>query len=153
MTSYRGTKSLKLDAKGRLTFPKGFLEDLQEQCGGRVVFTIHHNYRCLSLYPEPEWDRVHDKLMELPAFDDEAERLRWLLIGHQQDGEVDNQGRLLVPQTLREYANLTHKSRLMGFGSYFQLWDEETWESQVNNYTNTERAPATPSPALQNFRL
>jgi MraZ protein len=103
---------------------------LVESCASHLVVTIDPNDRCLLLYPAPIWQEIERKLMKLPSFNKEARRLQRLLVGHAADVDMDGQGRLLLPPPLREFAGLHKQAVLVGQGDRFELWDEEHWNGE-----------------------
>ena len=84
-----------------------------------------------SVYPLPEWEIIENKLVSLPSLNKQARLLQRLLIGYATECEIDSQGRVLLPDMLREFAGLNKKNVLIGKGKKFEIWDEDTWnESQ-----------------------
>lgn len=126
---FRGANKLNLDAKGRLAVPTRYRALLHECCTSQLIITIDQD-RCLLLYPLPEWQEIERKLMNLPSFSKAARNLQRLLVGHATDVEMDGQGRLLLPQTLRKFASLEKQVMLVGQGNKFELWNEERWNEQ-----------------------
>lgn len=129
--SFRGINNLALDAKGRMALPARYRDRLLEICGGRLVVTVDRDH-CLLIYPQPEWEIIESKLIELPSLNKQARLLQRLLIGHATECEMDGQGRILLPTILRDFAGLEKKIVLIGQGKKFEIWDEDTWnESQA----------------------
>lgn len=100
-------------------------------CDSRVVMTAHTQDRCVLMYPETEWQAILPKIEALPTFNRAALRAQRLLIGYATTLELDSNGRVLIPPTLREYGNLDKKLMLVGLGKKFELWDEEAWLKSV----------------------
>jgi MraZ protein len=69
--------------------------------------------------------------MALSSFNEQIRGLQRLLVGHADDVEMDNAGRILVPPALRQYAGLDHRVVLVGQGNKFELWDEAKWQDQT----------------------
>jgi MraZ protein len=124
--NFRGINNLALDVKGRMAMPSRYRDRLLEGCGGRLVVTVDRDH-CLLVYPLPEWEIIEAKLVELPALNRQARLLQRLLIGHATECEMDGQGRILLPTTLRDFAGLTKKIVLIGQGKKLEIWDEDTW--------------------------
>lgn len=116
-----------MDAKGRIAVPAKCRESLASICDGRVVMTAHTQDRCILIYPEPEWQNILPKIEALPSFNKAALRAQRLLIGYATALELDNNGRVLIPPTLRDYAGLDKELILVGLGRKFELWDEISW--------------------------
>jgi len=113
--------------------PSRYRDRLLEACGGRLVVTVDPDH-CLLVYPLPEWEIIEAKLVELPALNKQARLLQRLLIGHATECEMDGQGRILLPTTLRDFANLAKKIVLIGQGKKFEIWDETTWNDNQETW-------------------
>lgn len=128
---FQGSHSISLDAKGRTAIPAKYREELASVCGGRIVMTAHTQDRCVLVYPETEWQEILPKIEALPSFNRAALRAQRLLIGYASTLELDANGRVLVPQTLRDYAGLEKKLMLVGLGKKFELWSEEAFLASI----------------------
>jgi len=127
---FRGESALSMDAKGRLAIPTRYREHLADTCNGRLVVTISLHERCLVVYPLPDWERIEGELQQLPALDRKGQSIVRLLTGQATDCELDGHGRMLIPPTLREFAGLDRRVRLIGQMRRFELWDEASWNSR-----------------------
>ena len=116
-----------MDPKGRMAIPTRIREELVALCGGRLVVTAHTQDRCLLVYPEPEWLELLPQIEALPSFNKVSQRTKRILIGYATTLDIDSNGRVLVPPTLREYANIDKKMMLVGQGKKLELWSEESW--------------------------
>ena len=125
---FRGECSLSLDAKGRLAIPSRYRERLAELCGGKLIVTISLLERCLVVYPFPRWQRIEDELKDLPTLDRKAQSVIHLLIGHAADCDMDSNGRVLLSQSLRNFAGLDKRIMMVGQVDKFELWDEAGWK-------------------------
>jgi MraZ protein len=147
---FRGESSLNIDAKGRIAVPARYRERLSELCAGRVVITISLLCRSLTVYPFPDWQQIESALKNLPALDQAAQAIRHLLIGHANECEMDGQGRLLIPQSLREFASLDKQVKLVGQGTKFELWDDAAWARRREELLGqVDSLLAEPSEALR----
>ena len=126
---FRGVNAINIDAKGRIVMPTRYRERLQEESNHQVILTIDTEERCLLLYPLTAWEVIENKIAQLPSFNAQSRRIQRLLIGHATEVDIDNNGRILLPPLLREYASLTKRAVLIGQGKKFEIWDEEHWQS------------------------
>ena len=124
---FRGVHNINMDTKGRLAVPARQRESLLAQCEGRVVITIDTQSPCLAVYPLQEWERIEAEVQSLPALNPAVKRFQRLLLGYASDLELDGNGRILLPQSLREYARLEKKLVLVGQGNKLELWSESLW--------------------------
>ena len=125
---FRGINSITIDAKGRMAIPARY-RDLLDSA---MVLTIDTEETCLLLYPVLEWQKIEASLQKLPSFNAAARRIQRLLIGHATDIDLDTQGRILLPQELRQYANLQKQAVLIGQGNKFEVWNDELWQQKRN---------------------
>lgn len=121
-----------------MAIPTRIRESLAESCAGRLVVTAHTQDRCLLVYPEPEWLELLPQIEVLPSFNKAAQRVKRIMIGYATLLEVDGNGRILVPPTLREYANLDKKLMLVGQGKKLELWSEDSWVALLNEPADDE---------------
>lgn len=122
-----GETAINLDAKGRLAVPMRYRDDLKEQCGNRLVLTYSaFDLGVLWLYLEEEWQRVRDEVMDLPSLNPSHRALQRRLVGSATAVEPDGSGRILLPSSLREFTGLEKRVVLLGMGSRFEIWNENT---------------------------
>ena len=138
---FRGLSAVNLDAKGRLAIPMKYRQLLVDLCAGRLVATIDTEERCLLIYPVNEWEVIQAKIEVLPSFNPGARRIQRLLIGHATDIELDANGRILLSQPLREYAQLDKETVLLGQGKKLELWSKDLWNSRRDDYIAEVNAP------------
>ncbi len=119
-----------LDTKGRIIVPSKFRELLDEQ------FVITRGLdRCLFAYTVDEWSRIEEKLKALPLTKKDARKFTRLFFSGATNVEIDKQGRINIPQNLREYAGLLKDCTVIGVSSRIEIWDSAAWE---DFYTESE---------------
>ena len=131
---FKGIHNLSLDSKGRLGIPVKYRDNIIGLVKGAMVITIDTEEKCLLLYPSNFWSKIQDKISKLPSFNKNARRIQRLLVGHAEDIDVDSNGRILISKPLREYASLTKKVILIGQGEKFEIWDQGTWNQNVEKW-------------------
>ena len=120
-----GETAINLDAKGRMAVPTRYRDDLDAACAGKLVLTYSaFDAGCLWLYPQPEWERVREQVMGLSTFNPSHRSLQRRLVGSATQMEPDGNGRLLLPLTLRQVADLEKRVVMMGMGQRFEIWNE-----------------------------
>lgn len=122
---FMGQYNHTVDAKGRLSIPSKF----REQLGDEFVVTKGMD-GCLFVYDNENWSELQKKLMSLPTLTNKDARFlnRYFLSGAMQV-EVDKQGRILLPPTLRTSAGLERDVVLAGVGDRIEIWDQNKWEN------------------------
>src|SRR6056297_2663956 len=102
-----GETAINLDAKGRMALPTRYRESVEEASSNRLVLTYSaFDSGCLWLYPEPQWEGMRDQVMGLSTFNASHRSLQRRLVGSATQLELDGNGRMLLPQTLRQVAGL-----------------------------------------------
>ncbi len=133
----RGVNAINLDAKGRMTVPTRYREQLQASCEGQMVLTVDRE-RHLLLYPLPEWERVERKLLELPSLNKQARGLQRMMMGYATECAPDGSGRILLPPLLREFAGIEKRIVMIGQGNKFEIWNEASWNALCEEYLNDD---------------
>lgn len=148
----RGTSAINVDAKGRIAIPTRYRTDLDECCERQLVVTAHKD-RCLLLYPLPEWEKIEQEIKALKKdMNKHVIALKRFILGHATDCEMDAQGRVLIPETLRNFAKLDKHIFLVGQLNKFEIWDADAWTSKHDEWLaslNEEELPEE----LQNLSL
>lgn len=113
-----------IDPKKRLAIPAKFRKEL----GDKVVITKGLD-QCLFIYTITEWEKVAEKLSELPTGSADTRNFVRSLLSGATDVEVDALGRVLVPDYLKEFAGLKDKVVIAGLYKRLEVWDQQAWES------------------------
>lgn len=116
-----------MDSKGRVSIPSRYRDLLQERQDRQLILTNWDDY--VLAFPESEWVKVEAKLGELALFRKDIRSFQRFLISGVEYCPLDRQGRVLVPQNLRDYANLNREVALVGAVRCFELWDKATFEA------------------------
>ena len=116
-----------IDAKGRLIIPARFRELLGEE----FILTKGLD-GCLSIYPMDAWEAFETKLRALPLTNKNARTFTRFFVAGATNCELDRQGRILVPQTLREFAGLEKEVVLTGNLDRIEIWSKEKWSENCN---------------------
>jgi len=114
-----------LDSKGRLAIPAKFRSLLDK---GAVVTRGLDN--CLFLYPKEQWQKIAEKLANLPISQAKARAFSRLMLAGAMDVDFDVQGRITLPEYLRQFSGLEKNTIVAGLYDRLEIWDEEKW----NNY-------------------
>jgi MraZ protein len=126
---FRGRYEHTIDSKGRISIPSKFREILTEKYDDRLVITNFDH--CLVAFPYEEWSVLEHKVNSLSLVKKEAKTFLRFFYSSAIDCMIDKQGRLLIPQTLRDYANLQKDVILVGEGKKIEIWAKERWEEVV----------------------
>lgn len=129
---FMGEYSHTIDAKGRLIIPSKYREEL----GDQFVLTRGLD-GCLSIYPMKEWHQLEEKLKALPLNDKNARTFTRFFVSGATLCELDKQGRILVPSTLREFAGLNKDVVVCGTNDRIEIWSKEKW-TENSDYDNMD---------------
>jgi len=112
-----------LDVKGRIIIPSRLRDDL----GDNFVITRGLD-QCLFIYPLNEWERLESKLKQLPFTRGDSRAFTRLFFSGAMEVEADKQGRILIPQNLREYAGIEKDVMIIGVSNRVEMWSETAWK-------------------------
>ena len=112
-----------IDSKRRLAVPASFRKEL-----GKTAVITQGLDGALFLYPEKEWNKIAEKLSQLPISQSDARGFSRLMLAAAMKVELDKSGRILIPDYLTKAANLEKKVVLAGLYNRIEIWDKETWE-------------------------
>lgn len=118
-----------IDAKGRAIVPAKFRDEL----GNKFVITQELD-NCLSLYTKEDWDAYVDKLNKLPTTNRKAIAFKRFKLASAFECEPDGNGRIMIPQKLRDYAGITKEIVSTGNGDKVEIWDKAKWEEYNSSY-------------------
>lgn len=113
-----------IDSKGRLIVPAKFRDDL----GERFIVTRGLD-GCLFGYPQEEWKILEKKLKQLPLAKKESRTFTRFFYSAATECTLDKQGRMNLPKTLIDHAELEKACYLIGVSERFEIWSEERWRA------------------------
>ena len=117
-----------VDAKGRVSVPSKFRGDL-----GQSFVVTKGLDNCLYLYSKDEWKKFEDKLKNLPITSQEARSFVRFFFAGASECEVDKQGRINIPQNLREYAKIQKDVVIVGVSTRAEIWNSENWDKYTSS--------------------
>ena len=125
---FMGEYNHTIDAKGRIIVPSKFRDLLGEH------FVVTKGLDgCLWVFPSDEWDLFYEKLRSLPVARKDARNFVRHFMADALDAEIDKQGRILLPQNLRDCANLEKDVVLIGTGPRIEIWDKKAWDESFED--------------------
>lgn len=116
-----------IDLKGRLSIPVKFREPINVDSNGSVFVTAELD-ACLAAYTHTEWNHLLEKIQSLPIMNPGVKDYRRLLYSRATECALDKQGRILIPQKLREYAGLEGDTYLIGNDNKIEIWNPARWD-------------------------
>jgi len=125
---FRGSSSHKLDQKGRLSIPSRFKKDIESEETPVLYLTRMDN--CIKAYPQSRWLEIEENFKNLKTKTKKMRRFFTNFIGNVAECELDKQSRIIIPQNLRDYAELEKDVVLVGVLEHFEIWSEENWQRE-----------------------
>lgn len=124
---FKGSSFHIMDNKGRISIPVRYREVLQEHQDRQLILTNWDGY--ILAFPQSEWVKVEAKLGELALFRKDYRAFQRFLISGVEECPLDKQGRILIPQNLRDYAKLGRELAIVGLVRNFEIWDRQRYEA------------------------
>lgn len=122
---FSGNYAHNIDPKGRATIPSAYRDAL----GEGFTLALNNDFSALALYPKEEWQKISDRLNRIPVSDARGMAyVRLIKAFSYPDQNLDGQGRLLLPATLRQKTGMDRAICFVGVGRYLEIWDEKRFE-------------------------
>jgi len=128
---FRGRFQHTIDSKGRVSIPAKFRELLSEKYDDRLILTNFD--RCLVAYPYEEWKILEEKVSSLSMVKKEVKAFQRFFISGGSECPIDKLGRILIPPTLRQYAQLEREVIFAGLLKKFEIWSKERWLEEIKH--------------------
>ena len=119
-----------LDIKSRVSFPA----KLREELGEKVIITRGLD-NCLFVYSLAEWKGLEERIRALPL--SKSRGIQRFLFASAAVVEADKQGRIVIPQNLREHAGIDKEVMIIGASTRAEIWDKTKWEDNCQALTST----------------
>jgi MraZ protein len=124
MAMFVGEYAHTIDEKGRLTIPAKFRQDFE---AGLIMTTGLD--RCIWVFTRDEWERFAAKLSSLPAGKADARTLTRFFFSQASDSIPDRQGRVIVPENLRQFSKIENNAIIVGVNDRLEIWEPGAWSA------------------------
>lgn len=115
-----------IDGKGRLIVPAKFRQALKEH-EVRTLFLTRGLDGCLFLFPESEWRSTESRFKQIPFTKGEGRKFNRMFFSGATEAAVDRLGRLLIPKSLKEFAEIRQQVVIVGVSTRMEIWSKEKW--------------------------
>lgn len=132
MPAFSGKYYYTIDLKGRIMVPAPFREIISSNYSPKLYIVNAAFDKCLHIYPQEEWNRLEEKVRQLPKMQEEVRFFMRRVIASAQEVEIDKQGRILIPAAHREDAGLNSDIVIVGQIEKVELWDRREWDTVVD---------------------
>jgi MraZ protein len=133
---FRGNHITRVDEKGRLKLPAEFKRQIDEEYGGQFYITSRDG-KVAEIHPMRKWEEFEAKLAAIPSFNAAKKKLVKRLNFYGQTAEMDGQGRVLLPQILREKAKLVTEVVVHGSEWHLEVTNREEYEREMEDVPMT----------------
>ncbi|GBC78207.1 Transcriptional regulator MraZ [bacterium HR08] len=135
----RGNYTTRIDEKGRIKIPAAFRDIILQKYGSEFFVTSLDGDH-VRLYPLPEWEKIEQRLAQLPEMDPVKEKFLRVTNFYGRQATMDGQGRILIHPPLRVKAELNGEVAVLGYITYLQVWNLEKFEAQLGVFTKEDAA-------------
>lgn len=125
---YIGEYTHSIDNKGRVIMPSVFRDEL-----GNSFFVTKGMEGCIFVYDTTAWKSLEEKTKNLRLTSKKARQFERIFYAPARQMEFDKQGRIVIPQNLREYAGIQKEATIIGVSSRIEIWDKERYEEYINS--------------------
>lgn len=132
MPAFSGKYYYTIDPKGRIMVPAPFREIISSNYSPKLYIVNAAFDKCLHIYPQEEWNRLEEKVRQLPKMQEEVRFFMRKVIASAQEAEIDKQGRILIPAAHREDTGLNSDIVIVGQIEKVELWDRKEWDTVVD---------------------
>lgn len=133
---FRGQFTYSIDNKGRVSIPAKLRKHISPDANDSFVMTRGLS-SCIDVYPMDEWLKIEDKLLQLNSFQSDDSRFLRMLSQYASEDKMDSQSRILIPQSLLEYAKIENEVLILGALRKIEIWNPKIFEDYLKSSPET----------------
>lgn len=133
---FRGQFTYSVDSKGRISIPARLRRHVSAEANDTFMMT-RGTATCIDIYPLDQWLVFEEKLQKLNQFKPDDIRFIRTLLQHAAEDTLDSQSRILIPQTLIEYAKIEKEVLILGALRKIEVWNPKIFEDYLNQSEET----------------
>ncbi len=126
----RGRFAHNMDSKGRLAIPQALRMELQAH-DKPPILTSCIDAPAVGIYAQDRWVEIEQRLASMSQVQPEIQKIRRLIVSGAEECPIDSQGRIRVPQHLRDYAGLSKQCLIAGMGERIEIWDRARFDQEI----------------------
>lgn len=120
-----GQNTHAVDPKGRVNIPMKFRDKL-----GETFYLVKSTDQCLDVFPAPAWEELQRKIQQASQFNKAIKDYQRIVISSAVESSTDRQGRVLIPQNLRDFAQIEKEIMIAGLGERLEIWALDKWNER-----------------------
>ncbi len=131
-----GSFNFTIDAKNRISIPAKLRKHVKPEANDTFVMT-RGIANCIDIYPLDQWKELEEKLSKLNPFNARESKFLRMFLQSANEDTLDSQSRLLIPQSLIEYAGIEKDVFILGAVKKIEIWNPKTYENYLNEQPET----------------
>ncbi len=133
---FRGQFTYSIDSKGRISIPAKLRKHVSPEANETFVMT-KGTAACIDIYPLDEWQQIEQRLLKLNPFNPDDAKFIRMFSQYASEDNMDSQSRILIPQSLIEYAAIEKEVLILGALKKIEVWNPAKYEDYINQSTET----------------
>jgi len=133
---FRGNYTYSIDNKGRISIPAKLRKHVAGEASDTFIMT-RGTSTCIDIYPMDQWQKVEEKLLQLNSFNPEEALFKRMISQFATDGTLDSQSRILIPQSLLEYAKIDNEVLILGAMEKIEVWNPKIYDDYIKQTGQT----------------
>lgn len=133
---FRGQFTYSIDSKGRISIPAKLRKHISPDANDTFVMTRGIS-NCIDIYPLDQWQYIEDKLLQLNSFQPDEARFLRMFVQFATEDTMDSQSRILVPQTLIDYAQIKNEVLILGALKKIEVWNPKVYDDYLKQSPET----------------
>lgn len=133
---FRGQFTYSIDNKGRISIPAKLRKHIAREANDTFIIT-RGTTTCIDLYPLDQWQRYEEKFLKLNSFDPAEAKFIRMIMQYANDDTLDSQSRILIPQSLINFAQIEKEVLILGVLQKIEVWNPKIYEEYINQSGET----------------
>ena len=133
---FRGQFTYSIDSKGRISIPAKLRKQIAPEANDTFIIT-RGTTTCIDLYPLDQWQKYEEKFLKLNSFDPAEAKFIRMIMQYANDDSLDSQSRILIPQSLINFAQIEKEVLILGVLQKIEVWNPKIYEEYINKTGET----------------
>ena len=133
---FRGQFTYSIDSKGRISIPAKLRKHMSPEANDTFIIT-RGTTTCIDLYPLDQWQKYEEKFLKLNSFDPAEAKFIRMIMQYANDDSLDSQSRILIPQSLINFAQIEKEVLILGVLQKIEVWNPKIYEEYINQTGET----------------